>query len=109
MLGALGWVVLVSFKACSCQWVLLSVLRHGTTLTMLFLVTVADEQFVATSACALAHQVSTLQGQETGYEKGTNLRVLRGNWILNPHYNGSHDQLSFSVTFLLVPRRHVAT
>ena len=37
------------------------------------LVTVADEWFAATPACTLAPQISTQQGQETGYNRGITL------------------------------------
>ena len=34
------------------------------------LATVADERFIETPASALARQISTQQGQETGYKRG---------------------------------------
>ena len=38
------------------------------------LVTVADERFIETPASALARQISTQQGQETGYKRGVTLK-----------------------------------
>ena len=38
------------------------------------LVTIADERFVSVSAFALANQISTQQGQDTGYERGITLK-----------------------------------
>ena len=38
------------------------------------LVTVAGERFTETPATALARQISTQQGQETGYKRGVTLK-----------------------------------
>ena len=61
-----------------------------------------DERFAATPACALAHQMSTQNGQETG-EKGD-----YSDWnIYYPILNlyGGYDWLSLQVTYFVSSSR----